>query len=106
MHDVLAGASLMIGDSQTMAAEAAYMSVANIRISSFNDRLEVLESLEKGYQLTKSYLPNQHAEILNEAQRMLNSNRTKANNQKNRRRMLDQAVNVVSWYSDFLADIR
>lgn len=47
MHHALAEASFYIGDSQTMAAEAAVLGTPSVRISTFSGRLSYLEDLER-----------------------------------------------------------
>lgn len=48
MHDVMAFASLYIGDSQTMAMEAAVLGVPSIRFNDFVGRIGVMAELEDG----------------------------------------------------------
>ncbi len=52
MHHVLAAASLLISDSQSMSVEAAMLGTPSIRYSGFAGRISVLEELEHKYQLT------------------------------------------------------
>ncbi len=52
MHQVMAHAQLYIGDSQTMAAEAAVLGIPSIRFNDFVGELSYLEELEHKYQLT------------------------------------------------------
>jgi len=51
MHHVMAFASLYIGDSQTMAAEAGVLGVPFVRFNDFVGRLSYLNELENIYQL-------------------------------------------------------
>ena len=51
MHHVMAFASLYIGDSQTMAAEAGVLSVPFVRFNDFVGRIGYLRELEDVYQL-------------------------------------------------------
>lgn len=51
MHHVMAFASLYIGDSQTMAAEAAVLGTPFIRFNDFVGRIGYLRELEDDYQL-------------------------------------------------------
>lgn len=51
MHDVMAYASLYVGDSQTMAAEAAVLGVPFIRFNDFVGRIGYLRDLEDNYHL-------------------------------------------------------
>ncbi len=52
MHHFLAGANLVIGDSQTMIAEASVLGTPSIRINDFVGKLNYLEELEHNYRLT------------------------------------------------------
>lgn len=52
IHDVMAFAKLYIGDSQTMAAEAAVLGTPAIRFNDFVGEIGYLEELENPYQLT------------------------------------------------------
>ncbi len=51
MHDVMAFASLYIGDSQTMAAEAGVLGVPFVRFNDFVGRIGYLRELEDVYNL-------------------------------------------------------
>ena len=51
MHHVMAFASLYIGDSQTMAAEAGVLGTPFVRFNDFVGRIGYLRELEDGYQL-------------------------------------------------------
>ena len=57
MHDALAQAWICVGDSQTMAAEAALLGVPAVRCSTFVGRLAYLEELEHKYSLLESFRP-------------------------------------------------
>lgn len=64
MHHVLAAADLLIGDSQTMAAEAAVLGTPSLRLNSFVGRISYLENLENRFGLTFGFRPNQEVEFL------------------------------------------
>lgn len=51
MHHVMAFASLYIGDSQTMAAEAGVLGVPFVRFNDFVGRIGYLKELEDVYEL-------------------------------------------------------
>ncbi len=53
IHHVMAHAAMYIGDSQTMAAEAAVLGVPSIRYNDFVGELSYLEELEHKYGLTR-----------------------------------------------------
>ena len=51
IHHALAGAALVVGDSQTMAAEAMVLGTPSVRINDFVGRLGYLRELEDRYSL-------------------------------------------------------
>ena len=53
IHHVLAFAHMYIGDSQTMAAEAAILGTPSLRYNDFVGKLSYLEMLEQQFDLTK-----------------------------------------------------
>lgn len=57
IHHVLYHARLFIGDSQSMAMEAAMLGVPNIRMSDFVGRIGVLNEVEQQYRLSVGFLP-------------------------------------------------
>lgn len=93
MHHILAYASIYIGDSQTMAAEAAVLGTLSIRCNDFVGRLGYLEELENKYALTKGFKTNQKEELLKYVETALEeSDRNQI--EINRQRMLNDAVDV------------
>jgi len=96
--DVLAFASLYIGDSQTMAAEAAVLGVPSLRCSSFVGRISYLEELEKEHGLTVGFRPEQFGKLVDRVREWLpRLDQLKALWRENRRKMLAQTVNVAEW---------
>jgi len=70
MHHLLAGAHLVIGDSQTMTAEAAVLGTPAIRINDFVGKLGYLEELENKYRLSFGFLPSQQKEFIAKVQEL------------------------------------
>ncbi len=58
IHHVLYYSVLLIGDSQSMAHEAALLGIPSIRYNDFFGRIGVLEELEKKYKLTFGISPD------------------------------------------------
>ena len=52
IHDAMAFASLLVGDSQSMAAESAILGVPSVRLSSWAGRIPYLVEIEERYGLT------------------------------------------------------
>ena len=63
LHHILAGATLLISDSQSMSVEASVLGVPSIRYSDFAGKISVLEELEHTYKLTKGF-PTNSTELL------------------------------------------
>lgn len=92
-HHLLAYADLYIGDSQSVAVEAALLGVPGIRVSSFSGRIGVLNELEDRYKLTRSFSLGANQKILACVQDLL-SGAAKKEFGDRRKQMLSEKVNV------------
>jgi uncharacterized protein len=98
LHDVLAFASMYIGDSQTMAAEAAVLGVPSMRCNTFVNKISYLEELEKNYGLTVGFLPKQAGQLIETVQVWLDDiEDIKQNLQLKRKKMLEKCINLTEW---------
>jgi predicted glycosyltransferase len=98
LHDVLAGASLVIGDSQTLIAEAAVLGVPNLRCNSFVGRLSYLRELEDRWGLTQGIRVEEMARLLTLAREWLGDlEGLRRAHQERRRRMLETCIDVSDW---------
>jgi predicted glycosyltransferase len=102
LHDALAAASLLVGDSQTMAAEAAVLGTPNLRVSSWAGRLTVLGEMQERYGLTYAYRPTQVREALAHLDRWLEEPSLRDQFADKRRRMLEEKVDVAQWFVDLV----
>ncbi|MFB6317444.1 DUF354 domain-containing protein [Saccharicrinis sp. FJH54] len=101
MHDVISFASLYIGDSQTMAAEAGVLGIPFIRFNDFVGRIGYLKELENTYQLGFGYLPTQSDQLLNRITDLLNDDKLKHFNQNSRMLMLKDKIDLhlfLTWF--------
>ncbi len=64
IHHALAGAALVVGDSQTMAAEAMVLGTPSVRINDFVGRLSYLRELEDDFRLGAGLRPDQAGRLL------------------------------------------
>ena len=104
MHDVLAGARLYVGDSQTMAAEAALLGVPAFRASTWSRRLDYLDELEDRYSLLRSYRPADVEELRSAvAEELRHPDQSRS---ERRAQMLADSVNVASWYVNLMDELR
>jgi len=63
IHHAMAFAEFYVGDSQTMAAEAAVLGTPSFRLSDFAGRISYLEDLER-YELTCGFRPQQESLLI------------------------------------------
>jgi predicted glycosyltransferase len=102
IFDVLAGADLVVGDSQTMTAESAVLGTPCLRCNSFVGRISYLEELEHRYGLTKGFLPADFDKLIVQMEQWLSDPELKQKWAQKRQRMLDECVDVSEWIYDLL----
>lgn len=98
MHHVMAHADLYIGDSQTMAAEAAVLGVPSIRFNDFIGQLSYLEELEHKYSLTIGIEADKPGEILKTIEKFLDQKGLKEIQAARRQTMLDSTIEVTPFW--------
>jgi predicted glycosyltransferase len=105
MHDALASAWVCVGDSQTMAAEAALLGVPSLRCSSFVGRLDYLEELEHRYQLLESFLPDASSRLLGRVGELRPDQALAGEWAQRRSRMLEDKVDLTGWYRALVDEV-
>jgi predicted glycosyltransferase len=101
MHHLLYYAKMIIGDSQSMAHEAAVMGTPSIRYNDFVGRIGVLEELEHKYGLTFGITPDQPEKLVGKAEELvnLNENETFRNKAKS---MIDEMIDPTAFLVWFI----
>ena len=102
IFDVMAFADIVVGDSQTMAAEAAVLGTPSLRCNTFVGRLSYLEELENKYGLTKGFLPEDFEKLLAELEGWLGREDLKEQWKQKRDVMIGECVDVTDWILEFL----
>jgi predicted glycosyltransferase len=102
MHDALAFADLLVGESQTMCAEAAVLGTPSLRVSSFAGRLGYLGELENRYGLTYGYRPDQVGEFRAHLTRWLAEPSLRQSLSRKHQQLMTEKVDVARWFVDFL----
>lgn len=102
MHHAMAFAQLYLGDSQTMAAEAAVLGTPSIRFNDFVGKLSYLEELEKRFQLTVGIPTDDPIRLLELASKWAEQSDLKEEWMKKREKMLNETVDVALFWADFL----
>jgi predicted glycosyltransferase len=102
LHDALAYATLYVGDSQTMAAEAAMLGTPNLRVSTFSGRISYLNELEHRYGLTFGFQPNEIDGFFSKLNEFLNGSDYLKHVKASHQRLIREKCNVAQWFVDFL----
>ena len=102
IHSLLYYATLFVGDSQTMASEAAVLGTPSIRYNSFVGRITYLEDEEHRYDLTYGFLPGQSDAMLDKIQELLSQENLKEQWKIKRDRLLADKIDVTEFYVWFI----
>jgi predicted glycosyltransferase len=102
LHDALAFADLLIGDSATMAAEAAVLGTPNLHLSTWAGRLALLGELEGRYGMMFQYKTTELAALMAQLERWLAEPNLRESLAENHRRLLADNVDVAAWFTSYL----
>lgn len=105
VHDVLAEAAIVVGDSQTIATEAALLATPSVRINTWANASPHITELEQRYGLVFSYMPEQIDEALKTIDQLVTDHSTPMKWQTKRDRMLRDKVDLTAWYFDFVMEL-
>jgi len=100
IFDVLAYADIIVGDSQTMTAEAAVLGTPSLRCNSFVGRLAYLTELEERYGLTCGFVPHNFRTLLSTLDLWLAEVELKEQWRVKREAMLAESTDVTEWILD------
>ncbi|MCP4500245.1 MAG: DUF354 domain-containing protein [Deltaproteobacteria bacterium] len=107
LHDALAFAHLIVGDSQTMAAEAAMLGTPSVRASTFAGRISYLQEMEHRYGLTFGFHPREMTSLLCKLDELLDmGDELTPLMTERRQKMLSEKINVADWFVDFIEQRR
>lgn len=98
IHQVMAHAKIYIGDSQTMAAEAAVLGIPSIRFNDFVGELAYLEELEYRFGLTKGIKTHQKREILELVKNWVELKSLNDDWKLKQKTMLEQTISVTPFW--------
>ncbi|GAB3961721.1 DUF354 domain-containing protein [Spirosoma harenae] len=102
MHHILASASLLVSDSQSMSVEASMLGVPSLRYSSFVGKISVLNELENRYGLTFGIQLGEKEKLLLKIDELLTNKELYATFQQKRRKMLDEKIDSTTFWVWFL----
>lgn len=104
IHHILAFAILYLGDSQSMANEAAMLGVPSIRFNDFvgEKQIGVLEEMESRYGLTYGIASSEDQALLNKISELLEMSNLRSEFQSRRQKMLSEKIDVSSFLTWFI----
>lgn len=102
MHHVLAQASLLLSDSQSMSVEAAVLGVPSIRYSDLVGRISVLEELEHTYLLTYGVHASDNELLMERLKNLIELPNLEAIFKQRKQRMLADKIDVSAFLVWFL----
>lgn len=98
IHHILYFAQIYVGDSQSMAVEAAMLGTPSVRFSSFAGKIRVLEELENKYQLTFGILPENKDELFNKIHQILILKNKEEIFEERKNKMLKDKIDVTQFF--------
>lgn len=104
MHHILAYTELFVGDSQSMAVEAAMLGVPSVRFSDFAGKISVLEELEHTYQLTYGIKTNTPQKLYDKINELLTTSHLREVFQQRRTKMLQDKIDVTAFLTWFIEE--
>lgn len=102
IHHWLFFATLYIGDSQSMAVEAAMLGTPGIRFNDFAGRIGVLEELEHQYNLTYAIPSSEPQRLYDKVEELLATDDLKGVFQQRRQKMLSEQIDVTAFFTWFI----
>ena len=102
IHHILAFSKLLIGDSQSMAVEAAMLGTPSIRFNNFAGRISVLEELENKYGLTFGIKATEPHLLFNKIDEFINNPKLKKEFEARRLKMISDKIDVTAFILWFI----
>ena len=106
IHHALYFAEMYIGDSQTMAAEAAVLGTPSIRFNDFVGKLGYLEELEHKYGLTFGISTDNSSLLFTRVEELLRNKDLKKDFQQRKEQMLKECVDVAHLWTSYFIENR
>ncbi len=101
IHHAMYYASLYIGDSQTMAAEAAVLGTPSLRFNDFVGKLGYLEELEHKYKLTVGIPTNQPHRLIELMKEFTDGEGIKEEWARRKTAMLEETIDVTAFWTTY-----
>ena len=98
IHHIMSFATLYIGDSQSMAVEAAILGTPSVRFNDFAGKISVLEELEHSYGLTFGIPTSKPQKLYDKLEELLATDNLKAIFEERRQKMLADKIDVNEYF--------
>ena len=102
IHHALGFAKLYIGDSQSMAVEAALLGTPGIRFNDFAGEIGVLNELEQVYALTHSVRTTEPEKLFSLAESLVSDIGLRQSFQRKKATLLQEKINVFEFFLWFI----
>lgn len=102
IHHIMYYAKIYVGDSQSMAVEAALLGTPSLRFSDFAGRISVLEELEHKYGLTFGIPSNRPDILYAKIEELLAMPNLNEEFQSRRKKMLSDKIDVSAFFTWFI----
>lgn len=102
IHHFLACAKVVIGDSQTMSAEAGVLGTPYIRFNDFVGKIGYLKELEEKYELGYGITPDNPDQLIEKAEVLASDPETEKIYQTRKESMLKDTINVADFLYDYI----
>ena len=102
IHHLMAFSSLFIGDSQTMAAEAAVLGVPFIRFNDFVGKISYLNELENHYKLGYGINTHNLDQLFKKVKELLNNNNKRNFFKTQKEKMLSEKIDYAIFVCELL----
>ncbi|MGM0589767.1 MAG: DUF354 domain-containing protein [Bacteroidota bacterium] len=104
IHHFLSFAKLVIGDSQTMSAEAAVLGTPYIRFNDFVNKIGYLKELEEKYELGFGITPDKPEELIEKSIVLVSDSDLKQKFENRRKVMLAEKINTAEFIFRYIID--
>ncbi|MDR1679060.1 MAG: DUF354 domain-containing protein [Prevotellaceae bacterium] len=98
IHHVMAFSRMLIGDSQTMAAEAGVLGIPYVRFNDFVGKISYLEELEQYYNLGKGVKSNEIEKLYAAVEEYLSDQTIGEKQAQRRQKMLSEKIDVHAFF--------
>ena len=102
IHHVMAYASLLISDSQSMSIEASMLGVPNIRFNDTVGKISVLQELEEWYRLTIGIPTSDPSQLIKKTEQCLSNPETRALFAERKAQLLREKIDVTAFLTWFI----